>query len=199
MTVLRAAAFVDRDGVIIDPVYDPVDGRHESASHARDVTLARGAVNGLRRLARAGYLLAVVSNQPAAAKGKATLTDLQGVHARTVELLEEHGITIPVWRYCHHHPDGTEPALARTCHCRKPKPGMIIAIARERGVDLGASWMIGDGDADIGAGQAAGCRTILVEHPRSAHRRSDRWTPDFTAADLDTAATRLLELSGVSL
>ena len=194
-----AAAFLDRDGVIVEPVHDPVDGRPEAPSHARDVTLARGAIDGLRRLGDAGFVLAVVSNQGAAAKGKVTLAELEGVHERTVELLAAHGITIPAWRYCYHHPSGTDPLLTRECACRKPHPGMLLDIAREFGVDLTASWMIGDSDDDIAAGHAAGCRTILVEHPLSAHRRSDRVAAELSAGDLDEAATLLLGHSGVSL
>lgn len=194
-----AAAFLDRDGVIVEPVHDPVDGRPEAPSHARDVTLASGTIEGLRRLRDAGFVLAVVSNQGAAAKGKATLADLENVHERTVELLAAEGITIPAWRYCYHHPAGTDPVLTGECGCRKPHPGMLLDVAREFDLDLTASWMIGDSDADIAAGHAAGCRTILVKHPLSEHRRSDRVAPELVAGDLDEAATLLLGLSGVSL
>ena len=66
-------------------------------------------------------------------------------------------------------------------------PGMLLAAARELDIDLSASWMVGDGDADVGAGRAAGCRTILVEHPGSAHRRGAE-TPDVTVATILEAA-----------
>ena len=67
----------------------------------------------------------------------------------------------------------TVPELAGPCDCRKPAPGMLLrGRASELGLDLAASWIVGDSDADVEAGRRAGTRTVLVEHPGSAHRRS---------------------------
>lgn len=187
------AVFLDRDGVITEPVPDPVDGRPESPSRADDVELAPRAVDGLRVLRSAGLLLIVVSNQPAAAKGKASLEDLEAVHERVRALLARAGVELDGWRYCHHHPDGVVPELTADCPCRKPRPGMLLDAARERSIELPESWMVGDSDADIGAGRAAGCRTVLVEHPGSGHRRSAAVRPDHYARDLCAAATLVLD------
>jgi D-glycero-D-manno-heptose 1,7-bisphosphate phosphatase len=189
---VRAAAFLDRDGVINDPALDPVDGRYESPHDPADVVLAAGAVEGLRALRDAGLLLVVVSNQPSAAKGKVTLADLRAVHDRVVALLAAEGLTIDDWRYCFHHPDGVVADLSGPCDCRKPAPGMLLDAARAHGVDLAASWTIGDSDADVGAGRAAGTRTILVEHPRSTHRRTTDARPDARVRNLSQAAALLL-------
>ena len=187
------AVFLDRDGVINELVPDPVDGRPESPIRADDVELAPRAVDGLRVLRSAGLLLIVVSNQPAAAKGKATLEDLEAVHDRVRALLARAGVELDGWRYCHHHPDGIVPELTGDCPCRKPRPGMLLDAARERSIDLPKSWMVGDSDADIDAGRAAGCRTVLVGHRASGHRRSGSVRPDHHAHNLFAAATLVLD------
>ena len=165
------AVFLDRDGILDEPVGDPVDGRPESPLRAADVSLVAGAAEGCRRLKDAGFLLVVVSNQPGAAKGKATLDDLWAVHARVAELLRDEGAEIDDWRYCFHHPDAVTAELRGPCDCRKPAPGMLLHAAAAHAIDLPASWMVGDRDTDVEAGCRAGCRTVLVEHPGSAHRR----------------------------
>jgi D-glycero-D-manno-heptose 1,7-bisphosphate phosphatase len=183
------AVFLDRDGVLNDPVLDPVDGRPESPLRAADVVLAEGAVEGCRMLREAGFSLLVASNQPAAAKGKATREDLAAVHDRVVSLLTASGVTIDGWRYCLHHPEATVPELrGDPCDCRKPAPGMLLDLAQEHAVDLSASWMVGDSDGDIGAGLAAGCSTVLIEHPGSAHRRTGNPAPAALARNLSRAA-----------
>jgi D-glycero-D-manno-heptose 1,7-bisphosphate phosphatase len=193
---VRPAAFLDRDGVINDPVWDAVDGRHESPHKAEEVVLAEGAVEGLRALRAQGLVLIAVSNQPSAAKGKATPGGLRAVHDRVVALLAEQGVALDDWRYCFHHPNGTVPELTGACDCRKPAPGMLLEGAAAHEVDLAASWMIGDSDADVLAGRAAGTRTILVEHPGSAHRRSGQMQADAVCRNLLEAAafTRVDEI-----
>lgn len=185
----RAAVFLDRDGVLNDPVLDPVDGRPESPLRAEDVVLAAGAVEGCLRLREQGFLLLVASNQPAAAKGKATLAGLRAVHDRVAALLAAEGVAIDDWRYCFHHPRATDPALlGDPCGCRKPAPGMLLDLAAAHDVDLAASWMVGDSDGDVEAGLAAGCRTVLIEHPGSAHRRTGKTRSAPLARNLSSAA-----------
>lgn len=183
----QPAVFLDRDGVINEPVMDPVDGRPEAPLRADDVALAPGAVEGLSALARTGLPLIVVSNQPAAAKGKVAAADLAAVHARVVELLAAEGVAIEDWRYCFDHPNALDVAR-RDCACRKPRPGLLEAAASDHGLDLTASWIIGDTDADVGAGRAVGAATILVEHPKTAHRRSPDLVADVVVGDLAAAA-----------
>jgi D-glycero-D-manno-heptose 1,7-bisphosphate phosphatase len=182
----RRAAFLDRDGVINELVWDPADRRAESPLRPQDVRLVPSAARGIRLLQDAGFVTVVVSNQPAAAKGKATVEHLDAVHGRVKELLIEAGAEIEDWRYCRHRAEDD-------CPCRKPRPGLLIAAADALGLDLPHSWMIGDTDADIGAGRAAGVRTVLVEHPDSAHRRSGIQAPDAVAADLASAAGYIVQ------
>jgi D-glycero-D-manno-heptose 1,7-bisphosphate phosphatase len=190
--VRRAAVFLDRDGVINDPAHDPVDGTAESPHRPQDVVLADGAVAGLRSLRDARFILVVVSNQPSAAKGKATLTDLRAVHERVVALLQAEGIAIDDWRYCFHHPAGVVPELTGVCACRKPSPGMLLDAAGAHAIDLAASWIVGDSDADVEAGRAAGTGAILVEHPDSAHRRSGDSAADAQVRNLSEGAAFVL-------
>ena len=189
---MRRAAFVDRDGTLDELVPDPVSGEPEGPLHARDVTLIPGAAAALLSLARAGWLLIGVSNQPAAAKAKASVDQLAEVQARVLELLAAEGVRFDDFRLCMHHPDGVVPDLSRECDCRKPAAGMLVEAARELGVDLGASWMIGDTDSDVRAGRAAGCRTALIEHQPSGHKRSGSAAPDVRASDLASAVRLLL-------
>jgi D-glycero-D-manno-heptose 1,7-bisphosphate phosphatase len=182
------AVFLDRDGVINRGVMDEELGEYESPYHPEDVRLEDRAAEGLRTLEELGWPLIVVSNQPAAAKGIVSLAELRAVHERVVELLAEEGIELDEWRYCFHHPRGVVPQLTGRCPCRKPQPGMLEAAAEKHGIDLDRSWMIGDVDTDVLAGRAAGTHTILVENPRSAHKRHGEAGEDYRAPDLAEAA-----------
>ncbi len=176
---LPTAVLLDRDGVINEPVVDPRTGAFESPYVPRDVQLVDGVVEAIRAIEARAIPIAVVSNQPAAAKQTHSLRELAEVDMRVRELLAERGIEIAVWRYCHHHPNGTDPVLAIDCDCRKPKPGLLVSALEALGVPASSTVVIlGDGDADIGAGQALGIATVLVEHPASAHRRGTL-EPDF--------------------
>jgi len=196
--VKGAAVFVDRDGVINELVVDPASGRRESPLTVPEVALIDGTADALRRLSRAGWRLIGVSNQPAAAKGIVPLPEIEAVQERVIELLSDEGVHFDDFRLCLHHPDGVVPELAGRCDCRKPAPGMLLAAADAFDVDLAACWMIGDTDADILAGRSAGCRTVRVEHPGSAHKRSGAAPPDNTADSLATAADLVLCPEGVN-
>jgi D-glycero-D-manno-heptose 1,7-bisphosphate phosphatase len=190
--------FVDRDGVINALVTDPVSGEQESPLNPADVRLLPGAGAALKQLRDAGFLLVGVSNQPAAAKGTLTIAQLEAIQARVLELLGVEGVRFDDFRICLHHPDGIVPDLSGPCDCRKPAPGMLRDAAAALGIALERSWMIGDTDADVEAGRAAGCRTVLVEHPGSAHKRRGAVAADLTACDLDRAALAILGREAVS-
>ncbi len=195
---LRPAAFLDRDGVIGELVPDPVSGLPESPLRVADVRLMPSAADGLRALRAAGFLLVGVSNQPAAAKGKVSEAEIAAVQRRVVALLAAEAVELDAFELCLHHPDGIVPALTGRCDCRKPAPGMLLAAAAELAIDLERSWMLGDTDSDVRAGTAAGCRTVLVEHPGSAHKRSGAAAPDLVASDLGGAAAAILSVQALS-
>lgn len=187
----QAAVFLDRDGVLNELVPDPVSGAHESPLRVADVHLVPDAAQAAAYLARLGFALVCVSNQPAAAKGKVSVAELLDVHTRVVELLREQGVTLAASRLCMHHEHGVVPGLSGPCDCRKPAPGMLIDAARALAVDLRTSWMVGDTDADIAAGKAAGCRTLLVCHPGSFHKRLQEINADLVADNLAEGAAKL--------
>jgi D-glycero-D-manno-heptose 1,7-bisphosphate phosphatase len=189
----RAAVFLDRDGVLNATVEDPESGLFESPLEVADVQLLPGVGAALGRLADVGYVLVCVSNQPVAAKGKTSLDGLLVLHERVLALLAREGVHLDASRLCPHHPEGVVEELAGPCACRKPAPGMLLDAARALRLDLNASWMLGDTDGDVQAGQAAGCRTVLIEYPPSAHKRLDRVDPDLRAGDLTEAVAQLLD------
>ncbi len=170
------AVFLDRDGVLNELVLNPRDRRPRVALPPRGRRAhARAPPRRSALLRTLDVPLAVVSNQPSAAKGTTDLEALAAVHDAVIERLAEAGVGVDEVRYCFHHPAGADPELGRACDCRKPAPGLILQAADALGLDaaaLGRSWLIGDSDVDVEAGRAAGLRTVLVEDPRSSHRRA---------------------------
>lgn len=194
---LGPVVFLDRDGVLTAPVIDSRSGRPESPYRPEDVRLMGGAAAALRVLRGIGATLVLVSNQPAAAKGTCSLADLDAVHAEFSRLLAVEGLHLDVVRYCHHHPEATVPALRGPCACRKPAPGLLVDAVRELGFsDFRATWMIGDSDVDIAAGKRVGARTILIEEPLSAHRRTGSAAPDHRAPSVLSAAQIVADAVG---
>lgn len=158
-------AILDRDGTLIDVVRDEETGAVVVAFHPDQIRFLPGAIDGLRALAAAGFTLAIATNQPGPAKGQITAAAVARTNQAIVEKLAAAGVTIAAVEVCLHHPDGGDggdPALARACDCRKPKPGMLRAILARLGGDPARSWMIGDATADLEAARAAGIRGALI-------------------------------------
>jgi D-glycero-D-manno-heptose 1,7-bisphosphate phosphatase len=189
---VRAAAFLDRDGVLNQLVAGRADGTAESPLQIEEVRLIPGAAAAAVRLAEDGYALVCVSNQPAAAKGEASVDQLLAVHARVTGLLADEGVTLTASRLCLHHEHGVTPELSGPCACRKPAPGMLLDAAATLGLDLAGSWMVGDTDTDIEAGKAAGCRTLLIRNPASAHKRLRVVNPDMMAGSLADGVQKII-------
>jgi D-glycero-D-manno-heptose 1,7-bisphosphate phosphatase len=186
---MRAAVFLDRDGVLNELVDDPASGAPESPLSVEQVRLVPGAAAAAAGLSRAGYLLVCVSNQPAAAKGMVPVSRLLAVHARVTSLLEREGVTFAASRLCLHHEAGVVPGLSGRCDCRKPAPGMLLDAAASLELDMSASWMVGDTDTDIAAGREAGCRTLLIRNPASVHKRLRGIGADVVADSLAEATS----------
>ena len=177
---LRPAAFLDRDGTIVEEV--------NYLTRAEDMRLESGALAALRRLREAGYLLIVVTNQSAVARGMIAEAELAALHERLEGMLAEEGVRLDAIYYCPHHPESDRPEYARSCECRKPEPGMLLRAAAELGVDLPRSVMFGDSERDVEAGRRAGCRTALLHHGRPPSAAS----ADLSAVDLADAVAQLL-------
>lgn len=154
----QKAVFLDRDGTI-----------NKYVGFLRNIDefeLLPGVAEAIKKINTSGYLVIVVTNQPVIARGEVTKEELQHIHNKMETLLGTEGAYLDAIYYCPHHPhkgyDGEVPELKIDCECRKPKPGMLLKAAKDFNIDLANSWMIGDGENDIKAGIAAGCRTALI-------------------------------------
>jgi D-glycero-D-manno-heptose 1,7-bisphosphate phosphatase len=162
------AVFLDRDGVITADVYYERWGEWEAPMSPADVELLPGATEALQRLQEKDYLLFIVSNQAAYAKGKVTLESLAATAKHVEGLLTGAGIKITDSYYSYSHPQGIVADFSGISLERKPSPYFLRLAAASYGVDLPSSWMVGDRDTDILCGRAAGCRTLQVFNPHAA-------------------------------
>ncbi len=145
----RRAVFLDRDGVINRAIVR--DGKPYPPDSLETLEILPGVAGALESLRAAGFLNVVVTNQPDVATGKQ--------RREIVEALNHHlqvNLSLVATKVCYH-------AEAESCDCRKPKPGMLLAAAREMNIDLGRSFLVGDRWRDVGAAQAAGCRALFID------------------------------------
>jgi len=186
---MERAVFLDRDGVIIEDTGHP----HEISK----IKFLPRVGEAIRLLNKNGFKVIVTTNQAGVARGYFTEDKVKEMNSYIQELLAKQGAFIDRIYYCPHHIEGVIEEYRKECHCRKPNPGMIEKAAREFGINLRVSFVIGDNITDIEAGSRAGCKTFLL-----ADKRSPDWVstivlaPDYTAADLYEAAERLVKSSG---
>jgi D-glycero-D-manno-heptose 1,7-bisphosphate phosphatase len=166
----RPCVFLDRDGTL-----NARPAEHEYLTGPDQFAWLPGAIAGIVRIAEAGYAVTVVSNQRGVGLGVVAPAVLEVVEARIQRDLAGYDCAIEAFRYCTHLEEDR-------CECRKPRPGMILALAEELGLDLERSWVIGDSLTDIRAGVAAGCRSVLLG--------AATWSSDalWIAPSLDVAA-----------
>ncbi len=171
----RAAVFLDRDGTIIEDVPYLAD--------PAGIRFLPGAAKSLARLRRAGFARVLATNQSGIGRGRFTEARLAEIHAELETRLAAVGASLDAIYHCPAAPpeDG-EP----DCPDRKPAPGLLLRGTRDLGIDLAASWMVGDKMSDVEAGLAAGCRSILL-HPGgdldpAAEATTYRTAPDIVAA-----------------
>ena len=173
------AVFLDRDGTI--------NVEKDYLFRIDEFEFIPGAVEAVLQFNRAGFLVVVVTNQSGVARGYYSEHDVENLHRFIASELQKKGARVDAWFYCPHHPEGRG-SYSLPCSCRKPLPGMLKDAARRHQIDLDASIMIGDKRADIEAGIAAGCRSILVRTGYGAGE--DRYLPPSTVVydDLLSAA-----------
>lgn len=169
------AVFLDRDGVLSRS--DVRGGKPYAPTRIEDFEILPDAADALRDLKQDGYTLIVVTNQPDVGNGLVDRAVVERMNARLTGALPIDSV-----KACYH-------GQAEGCACRKPKPGMLLDAADEFGIDLAASFMVGDRWSDIDAGRAAGCRTVFIDRGYG-ERRPD--APDFTANSLTAAAGLIL-------
>jgi histidinol-phosphate phosphatase family protein len=147
-TPRRPAAFLDRDGVLIEDTGYP----HDPAA----VRWIAGAPEAVARLNRDGFFVFVVTNQSGVARGFYPEARVGALHRWMEERLAEAGARVDAWEHCPHHPDAPLPAFRRDCRRRKPAPGMIEDLLRAWPVERAGSFLVGDKPSDLAAAEAAG-------------------------------------------
>lgn len=166
--------FLDRDGVINENLPHHV----KSWSEFRFIP---HALTALRWLRQANVRVFVVTNQAIVNRGLASPALIDDIHARMTAHVETAGGWITDVRYCPH--DDHE-----HCHCRKPKPGMLLDLARDWEIDLSETYFVGDALTDVAAAHAAGCGAIMVRTGRGAEQlqlaQAQLYQPDYVATNL---------------
>jgi D-glycero-D-manno-heptose 1,7-bisphosphate phosphatase len=171
---MRKAVFLDRDGVLNRA--EVRDGRPYPPASLADLEILCGAIDGCRALRNAGFLLVVVTNQPDIARGKQSGEKVDEINEYLKRELQLDDV-----RVCPHDDrDG--------CACRKPAPGLLLDAARDFGIDLVQSFMVGDRWRDVEAGRRAGVRTVLIDH----QYREKQATSDHVVQNLSEAADWIL-------
>ena len=154
----QKAIFLDRDGTINKYV--------GFLRKEEEFELLPGVADAIKKINKSGYLAVVVTNQPVIARGEVTYSQLENIHNKMETLLGKEGAYLDGIYFCPHHPhsgyEGEVKELKIDCDCRKPKPGMLLKAAEDLNIDLSQSYMVGDGENDIKAGKAAGCKTVLL-------------------------------------
>lgn len=156
----QKAIFLDRDGVI---------NRHIGFLRtSEEFELIPSVAESIKMINKSGYLAIVVTNQPVIARGECTWEELQRIHDKMETELGKEGAFLDGVYICPHHKDkgfeGERPEYKYDCDCRKPKPGLLFQAAKDFNIDLSESYMIGDSESDVVAGQNAGCKdSILIE------------------------------------
>jgi heptosyltransferase-2 len=184
------AAFLDRDGTIIDDLGYLGDPDR--------IQFIPGAIDAMRALRNAGYRLVLVTNQAGVARGLLSEDDVRRVNGRLQERLSEAGVPVDGIYYCPHHPEVGPPEYRLACACRKPGPGMVEQARDDMGVDPARSVIIGDHGSDAGvARHFPGMRAIMVltGHGAGQYEKVEKGElpmPDHVAADLGSAVAWLL-------
>jgi D-sedoheptulose 7-phosphate isomerase/D-glycero-D-manno-heptose 1,7-bisphosphate phosphatase len=160
---LRPGILLDRDGTII------VD--HGYVGSVDRVEFIDGAVEAIAGFNRAGIPVAVVTNQAGIARGLYGFDDVALVHKYIAEYLAEHEAHIDLFLFSPYHPDGVVEAYARASDDRKPGPGMARAAAKALGLDLAASWVVGDRPEDVGLAKAIGASAVFLGTGACEHAR----------------------------
>ena len=163
---MRPAIFLDRDGTLNEDV--------GHLDRLERLTLFPWSLDAVRLLRRAGYAVVVVTNQGGVARGFVAESFVDEVRRVIGRRLAAIGERLDGHYHCPHEPDAPVAAYRRECDCRKPRPGMVRRAARELGLDLPRSVVVGDKWSDVALARAAGTRAVLV---RTGYGRSQEQAP----------------------
>ena len=174
---MKRAVFLDRDGVLNRAFVR--DGVPHPPRAVTELEILPGVVEATSQLKRAGFFLVVVTNQPDIARGTTTAAAVAAIHQRLCAQIPLDDV-----RVCPH--DDKD-----ACACRKPAPGLLLDAARDHGIDLGSSVMVGDRWRDVEAGARAGARTVYV---KSGYREPSPAAYDLEVSSLLDAVPWILAL-----
>ena len=153
----QKAIFLDRDGTINKMV--------GFITKPEQFELLPGVAKAIKAINKSGYLAIVITNQPVIARGDCTFEQLQTIHNKMETELGKEGAFVDAIYVCPHHTDkgfsGERPEYKCDCDCRKPKPGLLLQAAKDFNIDLSQSYMIGDSDGDVRAGENAGVKEAI--------------------------------------
>ena len=153
----QKAIFLDRDGTINKMV--------GFITKPEQFELLPGVAKAIKAINKSGYLAIVITNQPVIARGDCTFEQLQTIHNKMETELGKEGAFVDAIYVCPHHTDkgfsGERPEYKCDCDCRKPKPGLLLQAAKDFNIDLSQSYMIGDSDGDVKAGENAGVKEAI--------------------------------------
>ncbi len=175
----QKAIFLDRDGVINQD-------KEGCITSVDEFVLLDGVVQAIKKINQSNYLSIVITNQPAIAKGFMTIETLNNIHKKMETILGKNGTYINNLYFCPHHPekgfDGEIKELKVECNCRKPNIGLFLEAVNDYNIDVKKSYMIGDRDTDIEAGEKMGLRTIKITNQQDAVKSYPK--PDFLIGTL---------------
>ncbi|MEN8183334.1 MAG: HAD family hydrolase [Myxococcota bacterium] len=181
---MKPFVFLDRDGTLTED--------RGYTHRLEDYALLPGVLDGLRRLADAGFAFAIVTNQSGIARGHFSRAEFDAFQRHLVGDLARQGIVIESTLFCPHPPDAG-------CSCRKPAPGLLHRAERELDADLARSWVVGDRAADLALARAAGCQgAVLVLTGEGAVESRGLGIEVLRASDLSEAAHLIRARSGIA-
>jgi len=152
---MKKAIFVDRDGVLIKDI--------AHLTKIKEVEFIQSSIKAIKILNSLGYLVIGISNQSVVARGLSTEEQVEKVNQYIIKYYKSNDAIIESIYYCPHYLDGIIKEYSKKCNCRKPEPGLILKAAKDFGINLKESFMVGDQESDIIAGSRAGCKTILLK------------------------------------
>jgi D-glycero-D-manno-heptose 1,7-bisphosphate phosphatase len=177
--MLRPAVFLDRDGTLNRQVIR--DGKPYPPNTVAEFELFEGVPEACAQLAAAGYVLVVATNQPDVGRGAQSQAVVEAMHAKLQKLVPD----IARVEVCYAPGQGLAHPENRR---RKPEPGMLLDAARELGLDLARSWMIGDRWRDMDCGKRAGVRTVFIDFGYAEELQAP---PEFSVSSF-TEAVRII-------